>query len=100
MKQFGEIEGISPKKMSFQSEVVASGFLGDDASELGRMEALRFRRCFTGTNLSGSSGVWPFTNRMKSHVPPRCMEGKRRIVDVRLPSSTEAPNGQPVHVTK
>ena len=100
MKQFEEIGGISPEKLSFQSEVEAFGFLGGDASVagLGRLGALRFCRCFTGTNPSGSSGVCPFTNKRRSHVPPKFMEGKREIVDVRLPSSTEAPYGQPVQV--
>ena len=100
MKQFEVIEGIALKKLSFQSKAEAFGFLEGDTSVagLGRLGALRFCRCFTGTNPSGSSGVWPFTNRTRSHVQPRCMERKWKIVDVRLPSSTEAPYGQPVHV--
>ena len=102
MKQFEVIEGIALKKLSFQSKAEAFGFLGGNTSVagLGRLGALRFCHCFTGSNPSGSSSVWPFTNKTRSHVPVpfRCMEEKREIVDMRFLSSREPPNGQLVHV--
>ena len=100
MKQFEEIEGITLKKLSFQSKAEAFGFLEGDTSVagLGHLGALHFLLLFYRHDPSGSSGVWLFTNKTRSHVPPRFMEGKRGMVDVRLPSSTEAPNGQLVHV--
>ena len=99
MKQFEEIEGITLEKLSFQSKAEAFGFLeGDMSVRTGSLGSFGFLLLFYRHDPSGSSGVWLFTNKTRSHVQPRCMEGKRGIVDVRLPSSIEAPNGQLVHV--
>ena len=54
MKQFEEIEGITLKKLSFQSKAEAFGFLEGDTSVagLGHLGALHFFCCcFTGTTL-------------------------------------------------